>query len=92
DSKDGWKGHLVPYDAAAAGGHRYGLVLAGVDHYFGGAICDYDKAGPPQLAQLDAAVSLSSLFLRGHGLGQNGARKSLEERTTDQLPIRLLSK
>lgn len=92
DSKDGWKGHLVPYDAAAAGGHRYGLVLAGVDHYFGGAICDYDKAGPPQLAQLDAAVSLSSLFLRGHGLDQNGARKSLEERTTDQLPIRLLSK
>ncbi|MEO9599421.1 alpha/beta hydrolase [Parasphingorhabdus sp.] len=92
DSKDGWKGHLVPYDAAAAGGHRYGLVLAGVDHYFGGAICDYDKAGPPQLAQLDAAVSLSSLFLRAHGLNQNGARKGLEERITDRLPIRLLGK
>lgn len=92
DSEDGWKGHLVPYDAAASGGHRYGLVLAGVDHYFGGAICDYEKAGPPQLAQLDAAVSLSSLFLRGHGLNQDSARSGLKERVSDQLPIRLLSK
>jgi alpha-beta hydrolase superfamily lysophospholipase len=34
-----WKGHLAAFDAAAPGGHRYGLVLEGVDHYFGGLIC-----------------------------------------------------
>ena len=92
NSDDGWKGHLAPFDAAAAGGHRYGLVLEGVDHYFGGAICDFSQPGPPQLAQLDVAVSLSSLFLRGYGLDQDIALKELDSRISGQFPVRLLNK
>ncbi|ASK89340.1 alpha/beta hydrolase family protein [Sphingorhabdus sp. SMR4y] len=92
DSADGWKGHLVPFEAAAAGGQRYGLVLEGVDHYFGGAICDFEQPGPPQLAQLDAAVHLSDLFLQAHGLGQNAMQRELKSRITDQLPARLFFK
>ncbi|MCJ2179774.1 alpha/beta hydrolase [Novosphingobium album (ex Hu et al. 2023)] len=43
---DGWEGHLAAFDAAAPGGHRYGLLLEGANHYFGGAICDYKQPGP----------------------------------------------
>lgn len=89
---DGWKGHLAPFYAAVAGGHRYGLVLEGVDHYFGGAICDFTQPGPPQLAQLDVAVNLSNLFLRGYGLDQDSALAELDSRVSSQLPVRLLSK
>ncbi|ATW03397.1 alpha/beta hydrolase [Sphingorhabdus sp. YGSMI21] len=89
---DGWKGHLAPFEAAAPGGDRYGLVLDGVDHYFGGAICDQDRPGPPQLAQLDVAVNLSTLFLQAHGLGQEAMQRELESHTSDRLPVLLMSK
>jgi len=92
ETADGWRGHLVPYDAAAAGGHRYGLVLDGVDHYFGGAICDFARPGPPQLARLADAAALSRLFLEAHGLGRNDAQSALLARVTDELPVRLLTR
>ena len=92
DIDDGWKGHLAPFDAAAEGGNRYGLVMEGVNHYFGGAICDFNQPGPPQLPQLDVAVSLSSLFLRGFGLDQDSALKELDSRISSELPVRLLYK
>lgn len=89
---EGWRGHLVPYEAAAAGGHRYGLVLDGVDHYFGGAICAYDRPGPRQLERLADAARLSALFIDAHGRGDAKARRALDAQVTDALPVRLLAK
>lgn len=89
---DGWRGHLVPYEAAAPGGHRYGLVLEGVDHYFGGAICRYDLPGPKQLDRLADAARVSALFVDAHGRDDRAAAKRLDGLLTDRLPVMLLRK
>jgi len=75
---DGWKLHLVPYEAPAAGGSRYALVLAGVDHYFGGAICKFDLPGPPQTQQLQIAAQISTQFIDAYGAGRASARRALD--------------
>jgi pimeloyl-ACP methyl ester carboxylesterase len=75
---EGWRGHLVPYAAAAPGGHRYGLVLTGVNHYFGGMICDYTQPGPPQHEALAAATRVSELFLAAWGDGDGKAQRRLD--------------
>ncbi|MDM7955889.1 alpha/beta hydrolase [Blastomonas sp.] len=62
---DGWNSHLLAFESAAKTGERFGLVLDGVDHYFGGAICRPELPGPKQLAQLDRAAALSLVMLRG---------------------------
>jgi pimeloyl-ACP methyl ester carboxylesterase len=89
---EGWRGHLVPYEAAAAGGHRYGLVLDGVDHYFGGAICRYDLPGPRQVDQLADAARISALFVDAFGRGDRRARLKLDGLVRDELPVRLMRK
>ncbi len=89
---DGWKGHLVPYTAAAAGNHRYGLVLEGVDHYFGGAICDLDRPGPPQIEQVETAAAISTEFLFAQALGKASAQAALDARISDDLLVRLMTK
>lgn len=89
---EGWRGHLVPYEAAAAGGHRYGLVLDGVDHYFGGAICRYDLPGPRQVDQLADAARISALFVDAFGRGEKRARARLDGLVRDELPVRLMRK
>jgi pimeloyl-ACP methyl ester carboxylesterase len=89
---EGWRGHLVPYEAAAAGGHRYGLVLDGVDHYFGGAICRYDLPGPKQIEQLADAARISALFVDAFGRGDRRARRRLDGLVRDALPVRLMRK
>lgn len=89
---DGWRGHLVPYEAAAPGGNRYGLVLEGVDHYFGGAICRYDLPGPKQLDRLADAALISALFVDAYGRGEKAAAKRLDAMLTDRLPVMLLRK
>ncbi len=89
---DGWQGHLASYDASAPGGHRYGLVLEGVDHYFGGAICRYEVPGPKQLARLDDANRMAGLFLDGFGAGRASGRRALDAAVNDALPVRLLRK
>jgi len=87
-----WATHLASYDAAAAGGNRYGLVLEGVDHYFGGLICRYDLPGPKQEARLEDAKRISSQFLRAYGAGDKAARHLLDRQVGDALPVRLLHK
>ena len=77
---DAWNLHLLPYEAAAPGGHRYALVLAGVDHYFGGGICKFDMPGPVQTAQLRTAAEISTVFLDAYGANQSRARKALTAR------------
>lgn len=86
---DGWQGHLAPYEAAAPGGNRYALVLDGVDHYFGGAICRHDLPGPPQTEPLDQAVAISTDFLAGFGRNDRAAQTRLNARLTPDLPVRL---
>lgn len=86
---DGWQGHLAPYEAAASGGDRYALVLDGVDHYFGGAICRHDLPGPPQLAELGQAIAISTEFLAAFGMGDTEAKAMLNARLTPDLPVRL---
>lgn len=87
-----WKGHLVPYEVAAAGGNRYGLVLEGVDHYFGGLICRYEVPGPRQEARLEDAKRLSGQFLRAFGAGDKKARRMLDRQVSDALPVQLFRK
>lgn len=89
---EGWEGHLASFEAAAPGGHRYGLVLDGVDHYFGGAICRYEAPGPRQLARLDDANRIAGLFLTGFATGSASARRALNAAVSDALPVRLLRK
>ena len=89
---EGWRGHLVPYEAAAPGANRYGLVLEGVDHYFGGAICRYDLPGPKQLDRLADATRISALFVDAYGRGEKGAVRRLDALVSDALPVRLLRK
>ena len=89
---DGWKSHLIGFDMAAAGHDRYGLVLDGVDHYFGGAICRYDVPGPKRLDRLADANRIAGLFLKAHGEGNVAAKRALNALVTDNLPVRLMHK
>jgi pimeloyl-ACP methyl ester carboxylesterase len=91
-SKADWRSHLLPYDEAAPGGHRYALVLAGVDHYFGGAICRPELPGPKQEAPLAIATALSILFMRAHGGEDAGALQVLRSRLENAGPAILTTK
>ncbi len=74
---DAWRSHLAAFEAAAPGGDRYGLVLDGADHYFGGLICRPEVPGPPQREQLDRAVAVSRLFLDSCARRDRTARAAL---------------
>lgn len=63
ETDEGWRIHRPAFDLAAATGDRYLLVFEGVDHDFGGAICDVDRGDVPQLGQLSDAADLSLDFL-----------------------------
>jgi pimeloyl-ACP methyl ester carboxylesterase len=91
-SADGWRSHLASFEAAAAGQHRYSLVLEGVDHYFGGLICRETVPGPPQTQQLEQTIELTTLFLRAYGLGAARARIALDRRLAAGGPIALTKK
>jgi hypothetical protein len=86
-----WQVHYEAYEAAPPG-NKYGLVLAGVDHYFGGLICDFDQPGPAQTAQLASAAAISSLFLEAFGAGDSDAKRQLDDALSDSGPIRLSRK
>lgn len=89
---DSWKAHLAAYDAAATGRGRYALVLAGVNHFFGGLICWLDQPGPPQSGQLDTAANISSLFIAAYGAKSAHARHALDARLRDAGPVILRRK
>jgi predicted alpha/beta-hydrolase family hydrolase len=74
---EGWRGHLAAYEAAAPGGNRYAMVLDGVDHYFGGAICEPTRPGPLKLREIARAADASILFLRAYGSASTVARRLL---------------
>ena len=89
---DGWKVHLDAYEAAAPGGHRYGLVLSDVSHYFGGLICDYAQKGPPAVQGLKDANRIAGLFLGAYGRGDKRALAKLDGAVSPDLPVRLMKK
>lgn len=62
DDPQSWRAHLSAFWAGQPSGDRFGLVLDGVDHYFGGLICDPDKVGPNQATQLESAIDASLSF------------------------------
>lgn len=73
-----WRRHLAAYEEPAAGGHRYALVLAGVDHYFGGAICNFARPGPPQIEAAGRAAGIAGLFIDAYGRADRKARRRLD--------------
>lgn len=87
---EGWTGHLAPFHAAAMNGQRYALVLEGVDHYFGGAICRFDRPGPRQTERLADANRIATLFLKGFAEQSQRNRKLLDAQLTDAGPVRLM--
>jgi hypothetical protein len=86
-----WQAHLTAYEAAAAG-DKYALVLDGVDHYFGGLICELDAPGPAQHAQLSSMVALSSIFMDAHGARDGTALRMLDGALTQIGPVQLSRK
>ena len=85
-----WRGHLVAWEAPAAGGNRYALVLDGVDHYFKGAICRPELPGPPQLAELAQAAAISIELIEGFARNRRRARRALDARLSASGPVQLL--
>jgi hypothetical protein len=68
-----WRGHLAAFAHSAPTRDHYGIVLEGVDHYFGGLICDPSRHGPNQQVALDLATRASLAFLQSHGAGDENA-------------------
>ncbi len=87
-----WEGHLDAFNAAAAGGDRYALVLDGVDHYFGGGICRPELPGPPQLAELAIAIRLSTLMLQAYVEHDSNALAQLQASLSSDGPTVLMYK
>lgn len=87
-----WHSHLLAFDDAKAGGDRYALVLEGVDHYFGGAICRPELPGPRLDTEIATAAAISVDFMRAHAGHDAPARTALKARLTDTGPVRLTVK
>jgi len=89
---DSWHAHLTAYDAVMPGHLTYGLVLEGVNHYFGGLICDFSQPGPPQTQGIRDASRVADLFLAAYGKADKAALSNLRACVSDQLPVRLMVK
>lgn len=60
---EGWRPHLAAFAAARPGNDAHAVVLDGVDHYFGGLLCNPAKTGPDQRAALRWLVAASNAFI-----------------------------
>jgi pimeloyl-ACP methyl ester carboxylesterase len=74
-----WHAHLTAFEAAP-GKQSFGMVLPGVDHYFGNIICRPERPGPPLTAQFAEALDASLLFLQAFGAGDDKALRALGQR------------
>lgn len=73
-----WESHLDAFHGALPNGERYALVLDGVDHYFGGAICRSDVPGPIQIEEIGKASELSNQMISAFFFGNEEAKASFE--------------
>jgi dienelactone hydrolase len=60
---DDYRMHLAAFETSPPGS-KFGLVLEGVDHYFGGIICRPELPGPKQTERFADAVAISAEFAR----------------------------
>jgi hypothetical protein len=60
---ESWRGHFTAFAKSPMTGNHHGLILEGVDHYFGGLICDPTHKGPDQRIALKLATQASLAFL-----------------------------
>ena len=91
-STDGWQPHLDAYEMAKPGGHRYALVLEGVDHYFGGAICRPELPGPKQQAELATTAEISVLMIKAFYEHDQDSLSQLNSRLAANGPVVLKTK
>jgi len=87
-----WHGHLDAYEMAQAGGHRYALVIEGVDHYFGGAICRPELPGPKLEGELEIAAQISILMMNAFYGSDTDALNQLQSRLSPSGPVVLETK
>ena len=87
---EAWRAHLRAYEEPAAGGGRYALVIDGVDHYFGGAICDFGRPGPRQAREAGLAAGIARVFVDAQLRGGSKTRMRLENRLISDGPVKLL--
>lgn len=71
-----WRVHLAAFENAPAG-DKYGLVLNGVDHYFGHLICRPERDVPAQAEGLKRGIQVSTAFLAAYGSGDRKAASAL---------------
>lgn len=71
-----WRVHLAAFENAPPG-DKYGLVLEGVDHYFGHLICRPERDVPAQTEGLKRGVEVSTQFLAAYGAGDRKAAAAL---------------
>lgn len=89
---ESWRDHLLAYQEAPPGGDRYALVLDGVDHYFGGAICNFDRPGPRLPGEATFAATVATEFMNAYLLGEHSAGRSLKKRLAPTGPHRLMQR
>lgn len=82
-----WTGHLDAYEMSAASGDHYALILEGVDHYFGGAICRPELPGPKLMDEVKQTSDISILMINAYVLGQQSATKLLSKQLSEQGPV-----
>ncbi|MDG2527501.1 alpha/beta hydrolase [Caulobacter endophyticus] len=80
---DDWRMRLIAFEAPPPG-DRHALVLAGVDHYFGGLICRPELPGPAQAEGLAQAVAVSVDLVLAHAAGDAEAAARIAARSSDQ--------
>ena len=69
-----WRWRMGGYDLTA-GKERYGVSIAGADHYYGGLICR-EGTGTPDPDGLAVTTAMSTTFLSGY-LSNDGAARAL---------------
>lgn len=82
-----WTGHLDAFEMSAASGDRYALVLEGVDHYFGGAICRPELPGPKLMDEIKQASDISILMIDTYVLNHQASAKKLKGTLRDHGPV-----
>lgn len=87
-----WEGHLLAWETPPARRDRYALILEGVDHYFGGAICRPELPGPKQPEPLAMAASRSLMVLDLHFHLHRQAMQKLAASLADKGPARFIQR
>ncbi|PEQ11399.1 hypothetical protein B2G71_17765 [Novosphingobium sp. PC22D] len=76
DDPESWREHLTAFAEALPSGDRHALLLEGVDHYFGGLVCDPAKTGPDQHAQLALVSQVTLAFLARYAPGRDAENRA----------------